>query len=531
MIWSVRLVRTGVERAFAVQLRLWMRRSENNRLLAVISGILSALLLQSATAVAIMVSNFVAAGTLGGAVGLAMLLGADIGSALVVKVLLAKQPYMVPLLLVVGVGLFLRGTKRKTRQVGRILIGLSLIFVSLELIRDATTPLTHSSAIISGMGYLGNDLATAFLIGALFTWAVHSSVAAVLFIVTLVSQGLLTQSAAVAMVMGANLGGVIIAYVLTLSARTAARCVIVANGIIRGSSAMLVLLLLGAFELPLNWLGQSATERVINLHVVFNIAITMIALPILKPIISATATLVHEKPREPVAGLRPSSLDPVILETPEHALVCAAREILHMGEVATGMVENVLPLYQRWSKEQAQVIRADAQYVRATHSAVKLFLAQLERSNLDEAQRRQSNEFSTLAMNMVSVSDLVVRNLLDLAQRLDREPVKFSPQGWQELCDFHHRVLANLQVGLNVIMTREVDVARALLAEKDKIRQLEQDLQRKHLQRLQQGSVRSVETSNIHQETLRILKQLTGNFAPWAHAVLADTGIRRDSRL
>jgi phosphate:Na+ symporter len=234
LIWSVRLVRTGVERAFVMQLRLWLRRSARSRLLAAATGLASAMLLQSSTAVAILVTGFVSGGSVAGAVGLAILLGADVGSALVAKVLLVRTAWLEPLLLLVGVALFLRSPQQRWRQTGRILIGLALIFLSLDMIGNATAPLVDSAGAASVMQYLGRDVVTAFLIGAVFAWVVHSSVAAVLLFVTLVAQGLLPQSAAVAMVLGANLGGTMIAYLLTYSDPVEARRMIVSNLVLRG---------------------------------------------------------------------------------------------------------------------------------------------------------------------------------------------------------------------------------------------------------------------------------------------------------
>lgn len=531
LIWSVRLVRTGVERAFSVQLRLWLRRSEKSRLLAALSGMLSALLLQSATAVAIMVSNFVSAGTLGATVGLAILLGADVGSALVVKVLLVEQTFAVPLLLVLGCGLFLRGQKRKIRQVGRILIGLALIFVSLDMIRNSTEPLMSNAGTTSAMAYLGSDLATAFIVGAVFTWLVHSSVAAILLVATLVAQGLMPQSAAVAMVLGANLGGVIIAYLLTLSAGIHARQMIAANALIRGGGAIALLALLWFYGMNLRWLGLTEVAQVINLHLAFNLGITFLALPLLKYTIAATGVIMPDQTGQKTIRARPSALDRGTLSQPDQALVCASREILHMGEIVAGMLRSAMPLYRSWDDCHVQAIRADEQEVRKAHSDVKLFLARLNRSGLDDAQARRSLELSTLAMNMDAAADVISRNMLELAQRLEHESVKFSTEGWLELSDFHDRVLGNIQSALNVMMTQEIDAARALIAEKDAVRRVEQELQRRHLRRLQKGAVESIETSNIHQETLRALKQVNTYFALVGHPILAQTGALLDSRL
>ena len=215
LIWAVRLVRTGVERGFAAPLRFWLRHSAKNRLLAAATGMGAAVFLQSSTAVAVLVSNFVAKGGLATAVGLAILLGADVGSAVVTQLLMVRQPILIPILLLIGVTIFQRASG-SNRQVGRILIGLALIFVSLDMIRVATGPLVDNPATQTVMAYLGRDLLTAFALGAGFAWIVHSSVAAVLLFVTLAAQAVLPVSAAVAMILGANLGGAFIAYVLAV---------------------------------------------------------------------------------------------------------------------------------------------------------------------------------------------------------------------------------------------------------------------------------------------------------------------------
>ncbi|MEP2473920.1 MAG: Na/Pi symporter, partial [Paracoccaceae bacterium] len=234
LIWAVRLVRTGVERGFAAPMRIWLRHSAKNRLLAAGTGMGAAVLLQSSTAVAVLVSNFVSIGGLATATGLAILLGADVGSAVVTQLLMVRQPLLIPLLLVIGVTVFLRSEGSSTRQVGRIMIGLALIFVSLDMIRGATEPMISSPGTQAVMAYLGRDLLTAFIIGAVFAWGVHSSVASVLLFVTLAGQSILPIPAAAAMVLGANLGGGFVAFFLTYSAPLASRRMVMANLILRG---------------------------------------------------------------------------------------------------------------------------------------------------------------------------------------------------------------------------------------------------------------------------------------------------------
>ena len=529
LIWAVRLVRTGMERAFAVQLRLWLRRSSKNRGLAAGAGLVVSMLLQSSTAVAMLVSNFASNGAVAVPVGLAIILGADVGSALVAQVLLVRQTWLIPLLLVLGTALFLRGQQRRVRQTGRILIGLALIFVSLDMLRAATAPLMESEAALRMLSYLGADLFAAFVIGAIFAWMVHSSVAAVLLFVTLVAQGALPTEAAMAMVLGANLGGAMIAYVLTMAAEPEARRIVVANLGLRGGGAVLVLLGLRFVEVDLSWLGSSAATQTINLHLVFNAVLCMLALPFVDMLAKLAGRFVAAPMADESAIA--SALDPSALETPTRALANASREMMRMGERVETMLIAGQRLFDTWSDASAEAIRANDVEVRRIHQEIKLYLADLNRHELDEATVKGSMELSLLAANLEAASDVLARNLVELARRMDLEGLNFSSAGRQEICDFHDRVLANVQLALSVMMAGQPDDARELVAQKEKVRGVEQKLQRKHLRRLHEGLSESIETSNIHQETLRVLKQVNTSFAMVGYPILAQTGDLLSSRL
>ena len=530
LIWSVRLVRTGVERGWSVALRRWLRRGDDNRVAAAATGLVAALALQSSTAVAILTTNFVAAGTLTVAAGLAIVLGADVGSALVAQVLLARADWVVPVLLVAGVAFFLRATRREIRMAGRILIGLALIFVSLAMIRDASAPLRDSAGIGTAMRYLGGDALTAFAIGAGFAWLVQSSVAAILFFVTLTAQSMLPVSAAAAMVLGANLGGSLIAHVLTLGAEIGARRIILANLALRGGGAALAVLAVQRIPEALSLLGASAPRQVINLHLAFNLALLLLALPVTGPILSMIRALVPSRP-EPAQLDRVSALDPAALAHPNRALACATRELLQMGEGVESMLRSVIRLYAKWDEASATAIRAKESEIDTIHINTKLYLARLQRDNSDETVMARAMELADMAVNLESAGNVIADTMLGLAARLDQGGLAFSATGSKEIRDFHDRVLTNAQAALNVLMTNSPDAARALVEEKDRVRDIEQALQRSHLERLKQGRVESIETSNIHQETLRALKQVNSAFTMIAYPILSETGDLLASRL
>ena len=211
LLWAVRMVRTGVERAYGAALERTLRQAKNSRIQAVGLGAAVAMVLQSATAVGILASGFAASGFVEFSTALTLLLGADLGSALVVRILSFDLSWLTPFLLISGGWMFLKGTARNVRQTGRILVGIALILVSLEMIGQATIPLRKSEALPSIVGYLRADYFTSFLLGALFSWLVHSSIAAILLVASMAAQGLVPVELGIALVLGANFGGALIA--------------------------------------------------------------------------------------------------------------------------------------------------------------------------------------------------------------------------------------------------------------------------------------------------------------------------------
>lgn len=530
LLWSVRLVRTGVERGWIISLRALLRRGAENRWIAAMIGCAAAVLLQSSTAVAILTTNFVTSGTLSSAQALAMMLGSDVGSAIVAQLLTTRAFWLVPALLIPGVFLFSKGQQRNARMLGRILIGLALIFVSLSMLREATEPLRHSPLLVNGMKYLGSDPMTAFVIGAGLAWMMHSSVAAVLLFITLAAQDLLSMSGGVAMMLGANFGGAALAFTLTLDAELTARRVIVANVIMRGGGALITLLMIVLLTPSFEAIGASPAQQILNLHLIFNLALALLSLPLIKPILKVVSVWVRKSPGH-AALERVSALDPATISAPDRALACAMREILIMGEIVAGMMRSVIVLYGRWNDDTAAAIRSQEAEFNRMHMGLKLFLAKVQQSANDEGIDRRAHEQAEMATNLSGACHAIADPLVSFARRLDQTGNRFSTTGMDEIRDFHDRVLTNVQTALNVVMTCNPEEARLLVEEKDRLRDYEQQLQRSHLDRIRNGLQESIETSAVHQETLRTIKQINSSFSMLAYPILDQQGILMSSRL
>lgn len=535
LIWAVRMVRTGVERAHGAALRRAMHRSKGSRLGAAGIGTATALLLQSSTAVAMLAAGFTAGGVLNLSTGLAVLLGADLGSALAVRILSLDLAWLTPILLIFGGGLFLRGTSRGVKQMGRILTGIALILISLNMIGTATTSLREGSFLPVVVGYLQKDFITAFVLCALFTWLLHSSIASVLLLVVLSAQNVLPVELALSMMLGANLGGGLIAVGLTRGAEVRVRRLPLGNLAFRSVGAVLALFAIQAWPVPLHMVGGTAAQQIVNLHVGFNVALTALGLPLTGVVGALLCRLMPDPPIASELGsaqaTRTSALDRSALRSPRLALTSATRELLYMAEIVEAMLSPVMDFYESGDLARIKRVRKLEKEVNRIHSEIKFYLAELAQHDLCTTEANRSRELTRFAINLAHVGDIVAKNLLKLAEEKHAKQLAFSGEGWRELTELHHRVVANLQLALNVLVSIDQDSARQLVEEKDRLRDLERESHDSHLRRLESGTIESLESSDIHLETVRALRQVNSALASVAYPILSEGGALLRSRL
>lgn len=533
LLYAVRMVRTGFERVSGPSLRRTIGKASANPAVGALSGGAVAILLQSATAVAMLAAGFAASGFMSTAAGLAILLGADLGSALVVQFLSFDLSWLIPLLLAVGAWLFLKLDTRTVKQIGRIMIGIALVLMALQMISDSTEPLKQASFMPVVAAYLASDPATALMIGALLAFLVHSSVAAILMIVTFVEKAGLPLDAAIPLVLGANIGAGLVALWLTRAMDLKARLLPIGNFLFRSGGAVLAMALLSSLEDPLSMLASSAGQQLVTLHVLFNLLLVLCCLPLVRPV----AWVLDKFSVEGKAGvgdgpLAPkSALDPAAVNVPRLALASATRELLRMGEVVAAMARPVILMLEKGERDDIQQLQKSDAVVNKIHSDIKLYIAEVSRGELSQEDAERSMELVSFAVNLERAGDLVSKNLYGLALELQDRKIRFSAEGLKELSNMHDRVLANMQLAMNVLVSGDVESARELIAEKDLMRELERESYTLHLERLTSRTPESIESSNAHLEVMRSLKDINALFAAVAVPILAEQGQLRDTRL
>lgn len=533
LLWAVRMVRTGMERAHGSALRAALRSRKGGGIGIALAGVALAVMLQSSTAVGVLAAGFASSGIMTVATGMAALLGADFGSALVVKILSFDLSSLIPVLVLLGAVLFLKFEHRRVRQTGRIVLGIGFVLLSLRMLGEATEPLQEHPLLPQIIDYLRGDPLTSFAIAALLTWLMHSSIAAILLFATFASGGLLPVEVALPMVLGANFGAGLIAVWLTRGMSVVARRIPLGNLGFRGLAACAVLAILQFVDLPLSRFGGAEADQLVNFHVAFNAALLILALPFVGPMERLTAMILPEAEVQDgaPAGARESALDRSVLHIPSLALASAKRELLHMGETVSRMYAPIVEVLDSGSFDQIERIRALDNDVDDRHRAIKLFVAEVNRGRLEDDEASLGIELTDFAINLELVGDLIAKTLMPLAEKKARLKIEFSDEGWQEICSLHDRVASNLQLALNVLLSRDVESARHLVREKEIVRKLERDSHERHLQRLCQAETRSIETSDIHLETLHALKEINSLLVTVAYPILTEAGQLLKSRL
>ncbi|WP_332060497.1 Na/Pi cotransporter family protein [Bartonella sp. CB74] len=536
LLWATRMVRTGVERAYGDKLKFKMRHVMSNPFFAVGFGLFTAVILQSSTAVTLLVGSFVNSGFVSSLMGLMAVRGGELGSALVVKILAYDLNIAVPLCLFIGTCIFMTTEKRDWRQIGRIVIGIGLLLLSLQMTSAATKPFRDSAILPSIIGYLSTDPVSAFLLAAALTYLLHSSIAGIILLVNFANYDLIQAQLCIIMVLGVNFGSSLIAPLLTRNAPPNARLVPLGNLLMRGAGSILIFVLFLSFQPPITWLGDNASTQTINAHIIFNAFILFAGIPLSKWVLKLTTKIVHisTKKTQPNKILNLSdqtALDDSVIERPTLALSNVMREVIHICDLVDIMLEKVIELYEKPNPIITRELNQLNTLLDKKHIAIKLYLARLAGQKLSDEEALQTQELLGACIKLDQAGDIIIHNMLMLVKKKQQKGLQFSNDEWNDLLRFHAIVLANAHIAFNVLVSHDAHTAHLLVQKKDQLRNLEKEMSLKHFKRLREGDFKNVESSSLHLDTVRDLKQINSLLTSMIYPILEAQGLLQSSRL
>jgi phosphate:Na+ symporter len=524
LLWGLHMVQSGISRAFGSDLRWLMSKALGNRFSAFAAGLGLTAVLQSSTATGLMAASFAAERTLPLVAALAIMLGANVGTTLIVQVLSFNVAAAAPVLFVVGLLAFRFGTQSRTRNVGRIAIGLGLMLLALHLLMVSLAPAEDAPVVRTLLQSITGDPVLCILIAAALTWAAHSSVATVLLVMSLAYSNFITPLAALALVLGANLGSAINPVVEggRRDDPTSYRLP-VGNLINRLVGIVLIVPFLPILTDALQSIQPDYGKLAAQFHMMFNVGLAILFIGLLDPLAWLLTRLFPTQPASD-SQYAPRYLDKSALETPSLALADAARETLRMGDFVENMLRNVMLALMTGSRALVNSVSRTDNVVDHLNECIKLYVTKLTRESLDDRDGKRAMEIISFAINLEHVGDIIDKNLCELATKKIKRRIEFSPDGAAELEAFHKRIVDSLRLGFSVFMSGNVADARKLIAQKADIRNAELAAAERHFERLREGRSQSIETTSLHLDILRDLKRIHSHICSVAYPVLEAAG-------
>ncbi len=476
LVWGTHIVRTGVMRVFGARLRTVLSRSVEKKPLAFCAGIGVTALVQSSNATTLLVTSFVAQDLVALTPALVIVLGADVGTALMARILTFDLSWLSPLLIFIGVIFFLGRKQSRAGQLGRVGIGLGLILLALELIVQAVTPITQANGVQVIFASLTGDIMLDALIGAMFAIISYSSLAAVLLTATLTAAGIISFPVALCLVIGANLGSGLLAMLNNSAANAAARRVALGSLLFKLIGSLVILPFVHPLANLMDELSLPKSELVIYFHVFYNLVRCLAMVPFAELMARFCKRIIRDEP-ELDTHLKPKHLDVSALDTPTLALANAAREVLRIGDAMEQMMEGLKKVMHGEPREE-KALRKLADDVNVLYTAIKLYLARMPKDCL------------------------------------------LYTSGLKELDALYDQLLSNLQLAMSVFFSGDVTSARRLRRSKHRFRILNRRYSHAHVDRLHQQNVQSIETSSLHLGLLGDMKRLNSLFCSVAYSVL-----------
>ncbi|NMZ82551.1 Na/Pi cotransporter family protein [Pseudomonas mandelii] len=517
LLWGTHMISSALLRGFGTPLRQWLGHNLNNRWMALLSGIGITGILQSSTAVSLMATSFTAAGTLGLAPALAVMLGANIGSTLVVQLLSVDVSILTPIVLLAGLMVFRLRDDSRYESVGCALIGLGLMLLALRMLGSTLADVEGTPVFQLIMQSLDGDLLIALLVALILTWLCHSSVAVVLLIVSLAATGLLSGTTLVALVLGVNIGGALPSVINAGS--SVGRRLPLGNLLVRAVGALVVLPFAGLLaELKLE-----PSVLVVSLHSGFNLLLALVFIGLTDVLAKGLTHLLPAPERDVDPGM-PHYLDEAGLEVANIGLSNAAREALRMADMLSAMLGRLVQLFHTSVPACADEVRRVDQSLDLLGAAIRAYLADIGKEGISDSDADRSQEILLFVINLEHAADILSSSLTQLAMRRLRRGEQFSAFERGNIAPLHDALLESLSLAITVFLREDIPTAHHLIHRKETVRRLEAHASREHFRKLQEDKNTWAESGDIFQRVLRDYRRVHHHIAALGYPLLERAG-------
>lgn len=488
-LYGMTIMADGLEKTAGDKMKRIIEILTNNRIIAVIVGAFVTVIVQSSSATTVMIVGFVNAGIMNLIQATGVIMGANIGTTITAQLVSFNLNEFAPVVVGIGVGVWLFTSNKKTKSTAEILIGFGILFIGMEFMKDAVKPLREYSGFSDLLKSFGQgtvmDSLLAILAGFGITVIVQSSSASTGILIALASQGMLPIEAALPIVFGTNIGTCTTAMISSIGAnRTAKRAAFIHFTFnVVGTAIFMLLFRNITIDIVKNLSPDSAARQLANAHTIFNITNTVLLLPFASLLVYLANKVIPIRAHEKEDALGLKYLDERILETPSIAMGQTIKEVLHMGELTQESYEKSMEAFLKPSEKLAHEVFKIEKSINTLEREIASYLVKLSNTSISAKQHIIVDGLFNTINDIERVGDHA-DNIAELAlYRVDNK-LEFSKTASGELETMHQRVLKSYGQALHALRTGDVSIAKRVVEREGEIDHMEKSLRASHIGRL-----------------------------------------------
>ncbi|MCG0995416.1 Na/Pi cotransporter family protein [Acetobacter indonesiensis] len=489
LLWGVHMVQTGVQRACGARLNSLLARMLGNRFQAFLTGLGITAVLQSSTATGLMITGLAARGQLDLAPALAVMLGANVGTTLIVQLLSFDVSSIAPAFVLTGVMLF-RRSQGAWRDSGRVFIGLGLILLSLRQFLTLLTPYTQKPELTAVLASMNSHDLAAILLGAVLTWISHSSVATVMLVTTFATSGTIPLETALALVLGANIGTSINPVMEGSRTDPTARRISMGNLLVRCVGALVLVPALPFISALMTRLEPDAARQVADFHTLFNIGLAVLMMPALSHYARLMIRLIPTPPENKQASPgTPRYLDRLLLDkAPQLAIGSATREAMRLCDLLGAMLGAMQDGLRTTDPAKAGAARPLGNAMEDLGAAIRSYLAGLDPDNASQPEMERAEDILAFCTQMLHAEDIVDRSLVPIVQKMARQRIVLPPDLLRPVLSMTQQLTHNLNICATILIGQQSVENNPLSGQKDFFRDVEIEATAAYFDRLKRQS-------------------------------------------
>ena len=471
----------GLKNAAQEKLKTFFDKGIRNRFMGTFIGAFVTIIWQSSSATTVMVIGFINAGLMTLTQASGVIIGANIGTTLTGHIMAIRISDFIPLLMIVGGGLFLFIKKDRTKEIGKVFFGFGLLFMGLGAMSTAMRPLAQSDFFADVIMMLEGNLLLGILVGAAMTAILNSSSATTAIILSLATAGAINLNVAIPIVFGMNIGTCLTGIISSIGANKNAK---------RAAIFLLFFNIIGTllfipFVSPLTNLitgwGGEIEQQIANTHTFFNVVTALLILPFSSLLVKLVTRIIKDDDAK--ESLNP--LDIRFLDNPAIAIDQALKESLNMHELAIENLDIATTTLLEKKNNKLSKFHANEKKINQLEYEIANFLTSIPAEHLTET-------ISTRIASMIKITNDIERigdhakNIIEVAEELKDEDLSFSVEAIGELKAMFKQTHDALTAAYHSFEGNDITQAAIAIANENEIDLLEEKLREDHISRLKQ---------------------------------------------